>query len=165
MKTSPYIKITEDGLTIRLPYRTINGNYLIYDDNFWRFVSSSGSHLRWVTDDEADYLTKVLETISNNEIAKFPKVKDRPYPIEVIVWEHVEEPEFPELSNNGGSYAYLSRIVKRSGWDREWENGFFLVENHLYGSDFSGQGWSEKGFTSESEAMAYIETFITVVSK
>jgi hypothetical protein len=140
---------------MRYSYKTINENWLVPDRGCQRFIDTFGNHLRWVTDDEAKHLMSVLEIHENNEA---PKMKSRPHlPCEEKIWEHVEAPEEPGLSNNGGSYYNLKRVIKRSGWGID--DGYFLVENHLYLSDFEDQGWNERSFNNEEDAMRYISNF------
>jgi hypothetical protein len=140
---------------MRYSYKTINNNWLVPDRGCQRFIDTFGNHLRWVTDLEAKYLMSILEIHENNEA---PKMKSQPhFPCEELVWEDVESPEEPGLSNNGGSYYSLKRIIKRSGWGID--DGYFLVENHLYMSDFEDQGWNERSFNNEEDAMKYIRSF------
>jgi len=139
-------------------YRTKNNNYLIPDPSgFARFINSDGYHIRWVDDNEADYLTKVLEIVEESSV---PTIQDHPNPPSITrVWQYVVSPEYPELSNNGGSYAYLHRVEEWSGWDHPNLNGFYLVTNHLYDSDFEEQGWHTDRFDSIDKAWEYIENF------
>ena len=139
-------------------YRTINSNYLIKDPSgFSRFINSQGHHIRWVDDNETDYLTKVLEYVEDEDL---PLVKDNPNPPTINrVWQYVVPSDNPELSNNGGSYAYLHRVEEWTGWDNDNLNGFYLVTNHLYDSDFEEQGWSTDRFASSDDAWKYIEKF------
>ena len=137
-------------------FKTKNGNWMIPDGSFQRFISSDGTHIRWIDDQECQYLMRVLEC---RELDKAPKPLTMPEPPkEERIWQYVEPSEHPHLSSNGGSYAYLYRIVLRSGWDIDSMNGYVLVSNHLYNSDYEDQGWNEKSMT-ELEAMSYIENF------
>lgn len=126
---------------MKYAYKTINNNWLIPDRGLARFVDTFGNHLRWVTEQEMDHLMKVLEIHELNEAPK-PRgfVK---FPKEELVWQYVEPPEFPELSNNGGSYAHLTRIIHRAGFNKI-DDGHYLITNHLYLSDFQHQGWHEE---------------------
>lgn len=139
-----------------LARKTVNKNYLVFDKEIreYRFVSESGTHIRWVTEDEADYLCKVIE------LDNYPLQLDRAEPPVVrTIWEHVTPPENPELSRNGGSYAYLHRVERLEGWGGGVD-GIRLVTNHLYGSDFESQGWNiAEYFDSEMEAWDWIERF------
>jgi hypothetical protein len=138
-----------------LARKTANGNYLVLDTStIYRFVNSEGKHLRWVEDDEADYLVKIMEKDSFPEL----EVDNHPLPTTEIIWQHVTPPENPELSNNGGSYAYLYRIEELKGWGGGVD-GFRLVTNHLWNSDFEEQGWNVKYFDSHTEMYEYIENF------
>lgn len=135
-------------------YKTKNNNWMIPDRMNQRFIDSNGKHIRWISEQEASYLMRVLEC---HEIDDSPKPISIPnVPEEKIIWQYVEPAEFPELSNNGGSYEYLYRIVLRSGWDNENLNGYVLVTNHLYNSDFEDQGWNESPIDNWME---YIEKF------
>lgn len=138
-------------------YKTKNNNYLIEDtESYSRFVNSELDHLRWVHPDELLFLRHVCEPV---DVILVPEPKDPP--VNKVTWEIVVPPEYPELSNNGGSYAYLHRVELWSGWDTESFNGYYIVTNHLYGSDYSDQGWHYEPAT-ELEAMRYIEKCITV---
>jgi hypothetical protein len=159
-----YFYITEDGLTIEVPFKTKSGNYMVCDHrrdwDKYRFVDAKGSHIRWIDENEVKYLKMVLEPIGKDEYVNFPEVEERESPYSKTVWEYVVPSENPDLSNNGGSYAYLYRVVEENGWDTVNLNGFFLVENHLYGSDFESQGWvTSKRFDSLEDVHAYIEAF------
>lgn len=144
-----------------LARKTVNGNYLIRDvRNYeYRFIKENGSHLRWVDSSEADYLCKAIE------LGEFPELypDNALLPSVTTIWQHVTPPENPELSNNGGSYAYLNRVEKLEGWGGELD-GIRLITNHLYASDYEDQGWNtEKYFESESEAWNWIENFNSVL--
>jgi hypothetical protein len=136
--------------------KTVNKNFLIHDDRVkeYRFVDEKGFHIRWVTTDEADYLCKVIEP------EEYDLVVDNPSPpIVKIIWQHIVVPPKPELSNNGGSYAFLHRVEKLEGWG-DGVDGIRLVTNHLYGSDYEEDGWNlSEYFPSETEAWDYIENF------
>lgn len=135
-------------------YKTKKNNYLIPDRGYSRFIDASGKHLRWVCDSEVEYLVKVLECINNYEA---PVPQDKPaMPAIERVWQYIKPAEFPELSNNGGSYDHLTCIEKWVGWGKA--DGLYLVENHLYNSDFEEQGWHETTITEE-EAEKFITTF------
>lgn len=144
-----------------LARRTRNGNFLVWEGNRssiheYRFVDASGKHLRWVEDQEADYLCRAMPDREEVELEL-----DRPVrPKRTVIWSHVTPAENPELSNNGGSYAYLHRVEKLEGWGDV--DGFRIVENHLWGSDFQGQGWHSVG-VSEEEAWKFIENFKATV--
>jgi len=63
---------------MRYVYRTKNQNYLIPDRGFTRFIDQNGKHIRWVDDQETEYLTRVLDCIDDTEAPKpidFPKIK------------------------------------------------------------------------------------------
>ena len=137
-------------------FKTKNNNWMIPDGLFQRFIDSNGKHIRWIDDQECQYLMRVLEC---REIDESPKPANFPSPPkEEKIWQYVKPSENPELSDNGGSYAYLYRIVHRSGWDNKNLNGYFLITNHLYNSDFEDQGWHEISI-SELEFYKYIESF------
>ena len=137
--------------------KTANNNYLVFDKTIreYRFVDSEGTHLRWVDEDEGGYLCKVLEP------EKYPNlVLDNPTPpSKKTVWYDVKPPEHIHLSNNGGSYAFLTKVEHLEGWGGGLD-GFRLVTNHLYDSDYEDQGWNiEKYFNNEDEALEFIEKF------
>ena len=137
--------------TMRYAYKTINNNWLIPDRGAARFIDTFGNHLRWVTDQECEYLMKVLEIHEPNEA---PAARSNPhFPKEEIVWQYVKPSENPELSSNGGSYANLTRLIHRAGFSK-LDDGYYLVFNHLYGSDFEHQGWVEEK-VSEKEAKKF----------
>jgi hypothetical protein len=159
-----YFYITEDGLTIEVPFKTKSNNYMVCDHrrdwDKYRFIDSNGRHIRWIDEDEVKYLKQVLEPIAKDQYSSFPEVEEREAPYAKTVWQYVVPSENPDLSNNGGSYAHLYRVVEENGWDTVNLNGFFLVENHLYGSDFESQGWlTTKCFDSLEDVHAYIEAF------
>jgi hypothetical protein len=136
-------------------YKTRNNNYLIEDSGYHRFVDSQGFHIRWIDDQELGYLSKVLETTTD-----IPAIKDKPNPpSKKTVWQHIVPAQYPELSNNGGSYNHLYRVEERLNWDELSLNGYYLVTNHLYNSDYEDQGWNINKFDSESEAWDYIQKF------
>jgi hypothetical protein len=140
-------------------FLTKNGNYLIEDtESYSRFVDAELNHLRWIHPDEMDFLRGVCTPV---EIILVPEPRE--YPSIKTIWEHVTPPEDPDRSNNGGSYAFLHRVELYEGWDTDSFNGYYLVTNHLYGSDYSGQGWHTQPFESEKDAMAFIEGFKTVL--
>lgn len=137
---------------------TINGNFLVWEGNRigvqeYRFVNKYGSHIRWVESEEADYLCRALP---DTEIVDFPILDCPDRPKRTVIWSHVTPAENPELSNNGGSYAYLHRVEKLEGWGLV--DGFRIVENHLWCSDFEEQGWHSTPVT-EKEAWDFIENF------
>jgi len=141
---------------MRFTYKTKNNNFLIPDRGWARFIDSNGTHLRWVDDEELEYLIKVLECVD-----EYPKPQNYPEPPKVeIYWQHIKRSENPELSNNGGSYDCLTRIEKYSNWDSSYINGYRLVSNHLYNSDFELQGWSSISLKDESDAQAFIVQFM-----
>ena len=159
-----YFYITQDGLTIEVPFKTKNGNYMVYHSincNVYRFINSEGKHIRWIDETEVKYLKQVLEPIGENEYFSFPEVvEERELPTVKTVWQHIDCSENPELSNNGGCYDHLYRIVEENGWDTDSLNGFFLIENHLYNSDFEEQGWvTVNKFDSLEDVHSYIESF------
>lgn len=128
-------------------FKTKNNNYLISDRGYARFIDSTGKHLRWVDDEEVSYLERVLEPVE-----EAPKPINLPdLPTVERYWQYIERAEFPELSNNGGSYDSLTRIEKWTGWGMG--DGYRLVTNHLYNSDFEEQGW-------HSESIADPDRFI-----
>ena len=132
--------------TMRYAYKTINNNWLIPDRGAARFIDTFGNHLRWVTDQECEYLMKVLEIHEPNEA---PAARSNPhFPKEEVVWEHVKPPEDPGLSNNGGSYYNLTRVIHRAGFSK-LDDGYYLVFNHLYLSDFEHQGWIEEKISED----------------
>ena len=132
--------------TMRYTYKTINNNWLIPDRGAVRFIDTFGNHLRWVTDQECEYLMKVLEI---HELNEAPAARSNPhFPKEEIVWEHVKPPEEPGLSNNGGSYYNLTRVIHRAGFSK-LDDGYYLVFNHLYLSDFEHQGWVEERISED----------------
>ena len=134
-------------------FKTKNNNYRIFDRGYYRFIDSTGTHLRWVDDQEVEYLVRVLEYVSD-----IPKIQSRPaMPSIERYWQYVEPAEFPELSNNGGSYDHLTCIEKWSGWGKA--DGFYLTTNHLYNSDFEEQGWHSVSLKDEKDAQAFIIKF------
>ena len=132
--------------TMRYAYKTINNNWLIPDRGAARFIDTFGNHLRWVTDQECEYLMKVLEIHEPNEAPK-PRGTVK-FPKEELVFQKVIPPEIPELSNNGGSYAQLIRLIHRAGFSEACD-GHYFITNHLYGSDFEEQGWHEEKISEE----------------
>lgn len=140
-----------------LARKTRNGNFLVWEGNRigiseYRFVSPEGSHLRWVEDEEADFLCRAIPDRVEVELTL-----DTPQrPSRTVIWQHVVAPATPELSNNGGSYCFLNRVEKLEGWGDV--DGYRIVQNHLYGSDFEEQGWHSQG-CSEQEAWEFIENF------
>jgi hypothetical protein len=136
--------------------KTSNGNFLVFDKIIreYRFVTENGNHIRWVESDEADYLCKVIEPTEEYLILDNAKP-----PINETIWQHVTPPENPDLSNNGGSYAFLHRVERLEGWGGGVD-GIRLVTNHLYGSDYEEQGWRiDDYFSNEGEAWEFIENF------
>jgi hypothetical protein len=139
-------------------HKTKNNNYLIpHSSGYARFVTAIGTHLRWVHDDEINHLINVLECVDETIDAEH-----RNPPSCRTIWEHVTPPEDLDRSSNGGSYASLTRVELWEGWDLDNYNGYYLVTNHLYGSDYSGQGWNYEKFNSELDAHKFIEQFKTV---
>jgi len=137
-------------------YKTKNNNYLISDRGWARFINSSGTHLRWVDDEELEYLTRVLELVD-----ECPKPLNYPeLPKVERYWQYIERSSQPELSSNGGVYDNLTRIEKYSNWDSFYINGFKLVTNHLYNSDFEDQGWNSIYLKDEIDAQAFILQFM-----
>lgn len=140
---------------MRFTYKTKNNNFLIPDRGWARFIDSNGNHLRWVDDEELEYLTKVLECVDDS-----PKPVNYPEPPKVeIYWQHIKRSENPVLSNNGGVYDCLTRIEKYSNYDSSYINGFKLVINHLYNSDFEEQGWNSIYLNNETDAQIFIAHF------
>jgi hypothetical protein len=137
-------------------YKTKNNNYLISDRGWARFINSYGTHLRWVDDEELEYLTRVLELVD-----ECPKPLNYPeLPKVERYWQYIERSSQPELSSNGGVYDCLTRIEKYSNWDSFYVNGFKLVTNHLYNSDFEDQGWNSIYLKDEIDAQSFITQFM-----
>jgi len=136
--------------------KTTNGNYLVFDDKVkeYRFVNNYGSHIHWVSEEEADYLCKVIVP-ADLELT----VDVATPPITETIWQHVKPPENSNLSNNGGSYAFLHRIERLEGWGGGID-GIRLITNDCYGSDYEEQGYNlEEYFSNEGEAWEWIENF------
>jgi hypothetical protein len=56
-------------------YKTKNENFLIPDKkNTYRFIDKNGKHIRFVDQDELDYLVRVLQPINLDDI---PKILDK----------------------------------------------------------------------------------------